>query len=127
MQQTARSLLYVPIIHSPADLGALRQPVRRLLMGKLGREVWQRNVNRVERLWSDIREAVTGAELDYDRVRIYQDGLPNCGRELQIVADLANAGSRNHQLLMQLEEKGATIMGTESPATSVLKIHGRQV
>ena len=37
-----------------------------------------------------------------------------CGREWEIVSELAKAGSRNHQLLLKLKEKGATIMGTES-------------
>jgi hypothetical protein len=33
---------------------------------------------------------------------------------LEIVSVLAKAGSRNHQLLLQLKQKGATIMGSES-------------
>ncbi len=115
MQQKKRTLLYFPIIHAPADLGALREPVRRISVGKLGREAWQRNVELVERLWAAIQQTVTSAGLDYHKLRIYQDGLPDCGRELQIVADLAQAGSHNHQLLLQLIEQGATLMGTEAP------------
>lgn len=96
-------------------MGALGEPVRRISIGKHGREVWQRKLNRVEQLWTQIEHAVAALRLDYERVRIYQDGLPRCGRELQIVAELAKAGSRNHQLLLRLKEKGASIMGTESP------------
>jgi len=47
-------------------------------------------------------------------VRLYQDGLPVCGREAEIVADLAQKGSRNHQLLLRLMAQGAILMGTES-------------
>jgi len=54
-------------------------------------------------------------QLSYERVRLYQDGLPICGREEEIVRELAAKGSRNHSLLLRLMEKGATIMGTESP------------
>jgi hypothetical protein len=54
--------------------------------------------------------------LDYARVRLYQDGLPTCGHEEQIVRDLARAGSQNHGLLADLMEKGARVTGTESPA-----------
>ena len=115
MPPITRSLLYFPIIHAPADLGALREPVQRISVGKLGRETWQRNVELVEQLWSAIQDTVASAGLDYHKLRIYQDGLPDCGRELQIVADLARAGSRNHQLLLQLIEQGATLMGTEAP------------
>jgi hypothetical protein len=54
-------------------------------------------------------------DLDWSRVRIYQDGLPVCGHEAQIVRELAAAGSLNHQLLLELVERGATLMGTEDP------------
>ena len=47
-------------------------------------------------------------------MRIYQDGLPICGREADIVNELANAGSRNHSIIAKLAKGGATIMGTES-------------
>jgi hypothetical protein len=53
--------------------------------------------------------------LDYRRVRIYQDGLPVCGKEENIVRELAGAGSLNHQLLLELAGQGAVLMGTEDP------------
>ena len=37
-----------------------------------------------------------------------------CDHERQIVAELAQAGSRNHQLLLKLQQKGALLMGSES-------------
>jgi len=52
-------------------------------------------------------------EIDFHELKVYQDGLPVCGRELEIVQDLARQGSKNHQLLVELAERGATIMGTE--------------
>jgi hypothetical protein len=57
---------------------------------------------------------VTQLELDYANVRLYQDSLPVCGREQEIVRELAAKGSRNHQLLLRLIKSGATLMGTES-------------
>jgi hypothetical protein len=41
--------------------------------------------------------------------------LPVCGHEREIVSELAGAGSRNHRLLLALAERGAALMGTESP------------
>jgi hypothetical protein len=52
--------------------------------------------------------------LPYEKVRLYQDGLPVCGREVEIVTELAKAGSRNHRLLLRLMDRGAAVMGTES-------------
>ncbi|MBZ5513730.1 MAG: hypothetical protein LAN62_02595 [Acidobacteriia bacterium] len=109
-----RTLIYIPIIHTQADMGALREPIQRLKVKRLGRIGWERNVSLVDKLWAKIEQALEGLVLPYERVRLYQDGLPVCGHEAEIVAELATAGSRNHRLLLRLREKGATIMGTES-------------
>ncbi len=66
-------------------------------------------------MWREIRARFDSPDLDYPKLRIYQDGLPVCGREAEIVMELAGAGSPNHELLRNLIEKGATVMGTESP------------
>ncbi|MBU4121499.1 MAG: hypothetical protein KKA48_08105, partial [Proteobacteria bacterium] len=55
--------------------------------------------------------------------RIYQDGLPICGKELDIVTELAKKGSPNHQILVRLMEKGATVMGTESAELLIEEYH----
>jgi hypothetical protein len=109
-----RTLIYIPIIHTQADMGALSESIRRLKVKKLGRKGWERNVNLVDALWAKIEQVVEILDLPYKRVRLYQDGLPVCGREVEIVTELARAGSRNHRLLLRLREKGATITGTES-------------
>jgi hypothetical protein len=41
--------------------------------------------------------------------------LPVCGHEQEIVSELAEAGTRNHRLLLSLQARGAVLMGTESP------------
>ena len=109
-----RTLIYIPIIHTQADMGALSEFVQRLKVEKPGRKGWPRNVNLVNKFWTQIEQAVESLALPYQQVRLYQDGLPVCGRELEIVTEQAKAGSRNHRLLLCLKEKGATIMGTES-------------
>jgi len=112
---TTRVLIYIPIIHTQADMGALARSVRRVTIRKLGRQAWKRNVDVIGGMWEEIRRTVEGWELPWENVRLYQDGLPRCEREAEIVADLAGAGSPNHQLLLSLMKKGATLMGTESP------------
>jgi DNA repair exonuclease SbcCD ATPase subunit len=109
-----RNLVYVPIIHTQADMGAFRDTVQRLKTRRLGRKGLERNLNLIDRLWTEIEKTIDQLPLSYEKVRLYQDGLPVCGREVEIVSDLARAGTRNHQLLLRLKERGATIMGTES-------------
>lgn len=110
-----RALICVPIVHAQADMGALNGPIQRLKVKQLGKRVWERNLERVKSFWTQIEQAMEGLTLPYGRLRLYQDGLPVCGREWEIASDLAKAGSRNYQLLLRLEQKGAVLMGTESP------------
>ncbi|MBM4083302.1 MAG: hypothetical protein FJ272_00765 [Planctomycetes bacterium] len=107
--------MWIPIIHTEADLGSMKASVRRLYVRRAGERGWDRRVKAVEDIWRTIRAQVQALKLDYSRVRLYQDGLPNCGHEPEIVKGLAQSGSQNHQLLQELMEKGATVMGTESP------------
>jgi len=110
-----RNLIYFPIIHSQVDMGAFSESVRRATLRKLGEKAWKRRVNLIDKMWASMEKVIDGLALRYEKVRLYQDGLPVCGREAEIVADLAKAGSCNHRLLLRLLERGATIMGTESP------------
>ena len=114
-RKVRRRLIWIPIVHTEADLGNMAESVRNLYVRKMGRAKWAKHVADVDRLWRDIRARIEKMHLDYAKVRLYQDGLPVCGHEKQIVQDLARAGSRNHQLLADLMERGAAIMGTESP------------
>jgi hypothetical protein len=111
-----RRLIWIPIVHTEADLGNMAESVRNLYVRKMGRAKWAKHVADIDRMWRGIRTRIEKMHLDYSKVRLYQDGLPTCGHEEQIVRDLARAGSQNHGLLADLMEKGARVTGTESPA-----------
>jgi len=96
-------------------MGTLSGRLRQITIRKSGLQAWKQKVSSIEAMWRHIEQAIGHWSLPYPRLRVYQDGLPVCGRELEIVMDLAKAGSRNHQLLLKLKAHGATIMGTESP------------
>jgi hypothetical protein len=116
-----RTLIYLPIIHTQSDLGALGESIRRIELRKVGKQSMQRKIELINRVWTEIENAIDRLDLSYESVRLYQDGLPVCGREVEIVSELAGAGGRNHQLLMRLMDKGATLMGTESPELLTLE------
>lgn len=109
-----RMLIYIPIIHTEADMGRFGETLRKAALKEIGFKSWRRKQDFTNRMWDRIEEAIQGLNLAHEKVRLYQDGLPVCGREAEIVRDLAHARSRNHQLLMRLMEKGAALMGTES-------------
>ena len=108
-----RKLIYVPIVHSEVDFGSLTHNLRKRYIDRFGLSGWRQRIKGVDALWQEIRTKVMALEIDFHKIKVYQDGLPVCGRELEIVQDLARQGSKNHQLLVELAERGATIMGTE--------------
>ncbi len=110
----SRTLIYLPIVHTQADMGALKESVARATREKTGRAGLARKTAAIDKIWAEIEGAIEALALSFDRVRLYQDGLPVCGREAEIVTELAQAGSRNQQLLLRLMAQGAVLMGTEA-------------
>jgi hypothetical protein len=84
-------------------------------LSALGRQGLAHNAAVVEKMWERIENVVASLPVTTGTVRVYQDGLPVCGHEQDIVLELAGAGSRNHRALLGLQARGATLMGTESP------------
>jgi hypothetical protein len=109
-----RQLLYIPVVHSQADLGGLADSIRKVKLVIIGRQGMAQNIATVGQFWDRLRQNIEQWDLPYPHVRLYQDGLPVCGCEEKIVADLAESGSQNHQLLQLLISRGAVLMGTES-------------
>ena len=114
LEGSSRTLIYCPIIHTQADMGALKDPVSRVTREKLGRAGLPRHLAAIDQRWTEIEQVLHSLPLSFDRVRLYQDGLPVCGREAEIVRKLARDGNRNHQLLEHLMNQGGILMGTES-------------
>ena len=111
----ARRLIWVPVVHSHADLGSLGEAVSDAHARRFGAATWDERIRSVDEFWQRLRAEMGRLALDYRRVRLYQDGLPNCGHEAAIVRDLAQAGSANHKLLADLMARGARVVGTECP------------
>jgi hypothetical protein len=111
-----RSLTWIPIIHSGPDLGSVGDALRQAYVQRTSPADWDQHIRTVDDAWARIRQTIDRLKLDYAAVRIYQDGLPQCDHELEIVRDLAALGSQNHQIVLDLVARGATLVGTESPA-----------
>jgi len=110
-----RRLIYVPIIHTMADMGATAEALRQESIRRFGAERWAESRRVIDEVWEGIRAKLLGLKLSWERVRIYQDGLPLSGRELEIARDVAAQGSKNYQIIIELVDKGAKLIGTESP------------
>lgn len=110
-----RRLVYISIIHTEVDMGSVSEQVKEEFVARYGNEKWLEHLNLIAHLWDTIRTRLLAMPLDFTKTRLYQDGLPVCGKETEIVRELAGMGSKNHLLLMELIEKGSEIMGTEDP------------
>jgi len=110
-----RKLIYVPIIHSEADMGTAAPALRRAYAARFGARGWRQHQHVIASFWGQTEAALRKLRVDYRRAKLYQDGLPVCGREREIVEALAARGSVNHSLLLKLMMKGAQLVGTEDP------------
>jgi hypothetical protein len=106
-----RVLIRFPIIHGSEDMGKLDKAVNK---GRTAEDALKQQAV-VKYFWTTIENAINDFGLDFSKVKVYQDSLPVCGKESEIVDDTAKTGSYNYLLLQTLRDKGATIMGTESP------------
>ncbi len=110
-----RTLIVIPIIHTEQDMGSLLEQIKQEYVTRYGHEKWTEHLKSIDEVWSGIRQMIAALELPYANVRLYQDGLPLCGKEADIVKEVAARGSKNHQLLVELMEQGARLVGTEDP------------
>ena len=107
-----RRLIYVPIIHTSADLGSIAKDVANRGIANLGEETWREHGKTVEGFWDAISHYFES--IDVKGMKIYQDGMVADGEIGQkIVEETARAGSKNYRLISRLLEKGAVLVKTE--------------
>ncbi len=97
-----RRLIVIPLVHTHADFGSLgsRVPFDTEIEG-LKTQYWNR-----------ISAFVQSLPIDFSKVRVYQDGLPNTAEE-DISLILTKAQTPNYDVIRQLRDQGAHIVGTE--------------
>lgn len=110
-----RKLIYIPIIHTEIDLGSFNEELKKQYLEKFGLKQWNVHIRSILHIWEGLKERIKKLKLDYKKVKIYQDGLPLCGKEEKIVRELALKKSPNHELILWLMEQGGELCGTEDP------------
>ena len=102
--ETERSLIYVPVLHSPGDMGSLASVIPR--PADYGAQVG--------RYWDAVEADFRDMGRRWQEIHVYQDGLPDTRPDIvaRIVADV---DSPNYRLLRWLASQGATVVGTEDP------------
>jgi len=107
-----RKLLYVPIIHSSADLGSIAAEAEKKGIAICGKGRWQAHKQTIALFWDALSKFFES--LDPGGYKIYQDGLVADGElGMKIVADGVKRGSKNYEIIYHLVERGATLVKTE--------------
>jgi hypothetical protein len=111
-----RKLIYVPVIHTAVELGSLSEKAAETFRRRHGEAKWREHQTAIGEIWGGIERRLVDLRLELSKTKIYQDGLPICGKEEEIIRDLAANGSPNHRIVSRLLDGGARLVGTESPA-----------
>jgi len=107
-----RTLLYVPIIHTSADLGSLAEDVERRGLKKFGENMWRDHLRTIDGLWDAL--FLYFDSIHVSGAKIFQDGMIADGDVgLNIIQEGEKAGSKNHRLVSKLLQRGAILMKTE--------------
>jgi len=107
-----RELIYVPVIHVESDLGSIAPAINKRSAEVCGKERWEKHKKTVDTFWDVIEEFFK--KLDAAGLKIYQDGLMAEGKlGLKIIREGARQGSRNHQIVLGMIERGGVIRKTE--------------
>ena len=107
-----RTLFYVPIIHTSADLGSLASAVNRRGIAGLGEDLWTQHRLTVEGFWRVI--ATWCDSVNVAGMKLYQDGMITDGEVGQKIVEAGvKAGSQNYELVDRLLRRGAILVKTE--------------
>lgn len=110
-----RRLLYVPVIHDQADVGSAGPALQQQSCLLVEKRRWAKHQEAANQFWENVSAYIGGFAAD--GLKVYQDGLPADGEiGKRIVAEAANRGSKNYQLIQELLDRGAELCKTEDPA-----------
>jgi len=107
-----RTLIFVPIIHTSADLGSLANDVAKRGIADLGEDLWEAHRKTVDGFWDSISNCFNS--IDVSGMKIYQDGMVAEGAVGQEIVEAGiKSGSKNYELVLKLIKRGAILIKTE--------------
>jgi len=109
-----RTLIYIPIIHSSADMGSLSKELQNKSISGFGERKWKKHIETVNGYWEAIELYFEKIDLYIKGTNIYQDGMFVDGEmALKIIDEGIKSGSKNSEIVLKLIERGATLIKTE--------------
>lgn len=116
-----RILYYVPMAHTPQELGSLKEAVIAKTRQIYGKQQTKEFLRQVEWYWKEVERRIQKAGLYQPetavRLHIFVDGLPdtNEARVEKIVQELIAQNIPAYLIIKKLRENGTKVYGTEDP------------
>jgi hypothetical protein len=109
-----RTLIYVPIIHSMADMGSIGNELRRKSVSDYGKNKWRKHTDAVNGYWDAIGFYFENIKRYIKGIKIYQDGMFVDGEmAMKIIGEGVKSGSKNSVIVSNLISLGAILIRTE--------------
>ena len=109
-----RTLIYIPIIHSGADMGSLGKELKRKSISGLGENRWQKHTETVNGYWDSIEYCFETSDFFIKGIKIYQDGMFVDGEmAMKIIDEGIKSGSKNFEIVSKLIGRGCVLIRTE--------------
>ncbi|MFH1159568.1 MAG: hypothetical protein V1733_01290 [bacterium] len=109
-----RTLIYIPIIHSKADMGSLGKELKSKSVSVLGENEWQKHTDTVNSYWEAIESYFENIDICIKGIKIYQDGMFVDGEmAIKIIDEGIKSGSKNSEIVSKLIDRGAILIKTE--------------
>jgi len=110
-----RRLIYIPIIHTDADMGSLASELEQSTAAVCGEERWERHKATASHFWQMVSDYL--GTLDAKSLKVYQDGFVSDGDlGKKIIEEGVRRGSKNYEIILNLVKRGAEIVATEDMA-----------
>ncbi len=110
-----RRLIYIPIVHTDADMGSLASTLEQSTAALCGEERWERHKATAAKFWQMVSDYLE--TLDVKNLKVYQDGFVLDGDlGKQIIEEGVRRGSKNYEIILNLLNRGAEIIPTEDVA-----------
>ena len=114
-----KTLYYVPMVHSPGELGSLDKSAMRAHAEVYGTDELAKFLEKIEKYWNEVRERIIRAELYSSKsssLHVFVDGLPNVAEDTvhKVVENLiASKKIPAYRVIARLQKYGAKVHGTE--------------
>jgi len=109
-----RTLIYVPIVPSIAEVGSLEKELKGKNINSVGENYWQMHTNTVNGYWNAIESYFENINCYIPGIKIYLDAMFFAGTtSFKFLDEAIKSGSKKSEIVSKLIDQGAILVKTE--------------